>query len=71
MILFFRRRRKQLADENQFLKYSRYALGEILLVVLGILIALYINNWNEQRMERERLDAALIDVESELIANIN
>ncbi|MEZ2414417.1 DUF6090 family protein [Muriicola sp. E247] len=49
MINFFRKIRKQLADDNQFFKYSRYAIGEILLVVIGILIALQINNWNERR----------------------
>lgn len=47
MINFFRKTRKKLADDNKFLKYSRYAIGEILLVVIGILIALSINNWNE------------------------
>jgi hypothetical protein len=41
--------RKKLADENRFIKYSRYAVGEIFLVVIGILIALQINNWNEGR----------------------
>jgi hypothetical protein len=47
MINFFRKIRKQLADDNKPLKYARYAIGEILLVVIGILIALQINNWNE------------------------
>ena len=47
MINFFRRIRKKLADDNKPLKYMRYALGEVLLVVVGILIALSINNWNE------------------------
>ena len=56
MINFFRRIRKKLADDNQFLKYSRYAIGEIVLVVVGILIALQINNWNENR-KREKLKA--------------
>ena len=51
MIGFFRRIRKKLADDNQFLKYSRYAIGEIVLVVIGILIALSINNWNGNRKE--------------------
>ncbi len=41
-----------MADENQLLKYSRYAIGEIVLVVIGILIALQINNWNEGRLAR-------------------
>ena len=37
-----------MADDNRPLKYMRYAIGEIALVVLGILIALSINNWNEK-----------------------
>lgn len=53
MLPFFRKTRYRLAKENQFLKYSRYAIGEIILVVIGILIALYINNWNEARKERK------------------
>ena len=52
MIPFFRKIRKKLADNNQFLKYSRYAVGEILLVVIGILIALQVNNLNEQMKEQ-------------------
>ena len=38
-----------MADDNKPMKYARYAIGEILLVVIGILIALQINNWNEYR----------------------
>jgi len=49
MINFFRKIRKQLADDNKPVKYMRYAIGEIVLVVIGILIALQINNWNENR----------------------
>ena len=49
MINFFRRIRQKLFSENKFSKYLIYALGEIILVVIGILIALQINNWNEQR----------------------
>ena len=50
MINFFRKIRKKMADDNRPLKYARYAIGEIVLVVLGILIALQINNWNENRL---------------------
>jgi len=49
MIPFFRKIRKTLADDNKPLKYLRYAIGEIVLVVIGILIALQINNWNDQK----------------------
>ena len=56
MIKFFRKIRKQLADDNKPLKYMRYAIGEIVLVVIGILIALSINNWNEtNKNEREQI----------------
>ena len=49
MLKFFRSIRRQLLNENKTGKYFRYAIGEILLVVIGILIALQINNWNEGR----------------------
>ena len=52
MINFFRKTRKKMADDNRPLKYMRYAIGEIALVVIGILIALSINNWNEERKLR-------------------
>jgi hypothetical protein len=58
MINFFRKIRKKLADDNKPLKYMRYAIGEIVLVVIGILIALSINNWNEQvKADKEAKDA--------------
>jgi len=47
MIKFFRKIRQKLLSENKFSKYLIYAVGEIILVVIGILIALQINNWNE------------------------
>ena len=46
---FFRRIRQKLLSENRLTRYLIYAIGEILLVVIGILIALGINNWNEAR----------------------
>ena len=49
MIKFFRHIRKSLIQENKMGKYFKYAIGEIILVVIGILIALQINNWNETR----------------------
>jgi len=59
MIKFFRRIRQKLLSANKFSKYLIYALGEIFLVVIGILIALQINNWNEYRKERILEDSLL------------
>ena len=52
MIKFFRKIRQKLLVENRFNKYLLYAIGEIILVVIGILIALQINNWNENKKQR-------------------
>lgn len=52
MLRFFSKMRYKLAAENRVAKYLRYAIGEILLVVIGILIALQINNWNSNRLDR-------------------
>jgi uncharacterized membrane protein YgaE (UPF0421/DUF939 family) len=49
MIQFFRKIRQRLLSENRFTKYLFYAFGEIILVMIGILLALQVNNWNEQR----------------------
>lgn len=53
MIKFFRRIRQSLLTENKFSKYLLYAIGEITLVVIGILIALQINNWNNDKKDRK------------------
>ncbi len=53
MIKFFRPIRERLLNENKFSKYLLYAIGEIVLVVIGILIALSINNWNEGQSKRK------------------
>ena len=67
MIKFFRRIRQQLLSQNRFSKYLIYAVGEIVLVVIGILIALSINNWNENRKERQEETAILTALEADLI----
>ena len=59
-----------MADDNRPLKYMRYAIGEIVLVVIGILIALAINNWNEERKDNEELNQLFFKVQNELLYNI-
>jgi len=66
MIPIFRKIRKKMADDNRPLKYIRYAIGEILLVVIGILIALSINNWNENRKRQNEELILLADVKNNL-----
>jgi hypothetical protein len=51
MLKFFRRIRRGLLESGKFRNYTLYAIGEIALVVVGILIALQISNWNEQQKE--------------------
>jgi len=70
MIPFFRKIRKTLADDNKPIKYFRYAIGEIVLVVIGILIALQINNWNEGKKANERTNHLLERTQKELLYNI-
>ncbi len=70
MIPFFRKIRYQLARDNQFFKYSRYAIGEIFLVVIGILIALKINNMNEERIQSRELDDLLGSISSAIQSDV-
>ena len=71
MIKFFRRIRQQLLSQNRFSKYLLYAIGEIVLVVIGILIALQVNNWNETKKEqikiRKYAESLIQDLENDLI----
>jgi hypothetical protein len=59
MIKLFRNFRKQLLNEGKTTKYFKYAIGEIVLVVIGILIALQINNWNSWKNDRKEEQAIL------------
>ena len=70
MIKFFRQIRQRLLSENRFTKYLIYAVGEIILVVIGILIALQINNRNQERQDQEKVTAILSDVRDEIQLNI-
>ena len=71
MIKFFRRIRQQLLSENKFSKYLIYAIGEIILVVIGILIAVQINNWNENRLQEKKEIQILKSFESQFQSDIS
>lgn len=71
MIKFFRKIRQQLLSENKFRKYFTYATGEIILVVIGILIALQINNLNEDRKLRDAEQVLLLQLRQEFNSNLS
>jgi len=70
MIKFFRKIRFDLIEKNKTGKYLKYAIGEIILVVIGILIALSINNWNETKKQEQRAiiyaNKIINDIETDL-----
>ena len=70
MIKFFRATRQQMIVKSKFSQYLLYALGEIVLVVIGILIALGINNWNEGRKVEAKRQELLISMTKDLAQDI-
>ena len=71
MIKFFRKIRQKLLSENKFSKYLIYAIGEIILVVIGILIALSINTWNENKKNKIKEIKSLTELRKDLVQNLN
>ena len=69
MIKFFRKIRQNLLIENKTGKYFKYAIGEIILVVIGILIALSINNWNDNRKNRISERKLLDNIHRDFVQN--
>lgn len=66
MIRFFRKIRYKFIEQHKTGKYLKYAVGEIMLVVIGILLALQINNWNEARESNKKEVANLQSLKSEM-----
>jgi hypothetical protein len=71
MIKFFRKIRQNMIKENRVSKYVLYAIGEIILVVIGILIALQINNWNEENKGKALEKQMMANLNSEFKNNLN
>lgn len=70
MIKLFRNIRKKLLQEGKTTNYLKYAIGEIVLVVIGILIALQVNNANEQRKENDRVKKFLVKFQRQINQNL-
>jgi len=70
MLRFFRHIRKQLMEQNKIRTYTFYAIGEVALVMIGILLALQVNNWNEERLDRKKEREILQDLQVEFEANL-
>ena len=70
MIKFFRQIWRRLMDKGRLKKSINYAIGEIILVVIGILLAVQLNNWNQERIRNAEIEALLDKVEEDLIHNI-
>jgi hypothetical protein len=82
MIKFFRKIRYNLIEQNKTSRYFKYAFGEIILVVIGILIALQINNWNQERNENKKeqfilhklqneINSDVVNISNQIIVNID
>lgn len=69
MIKFFRNIRQKLLKEGKTTNYLKYAVGEIVLVVIGILIALQVNNWNEERKLQDVKHNLMLALKKEFITN--
>lgn len=67
MIKFFRKIRQNMIKENRTSKYLLYAIGEIVLVVIGILIALSINNWNSSRKDTIKAQSYYKSIKRDLV----
>lgn len=71
MIKFFRRLRQKYLAENKITNYIFYAIGEIVLVVIGILLALQINNWNQEKQNRKQEQQILSQLLEEYNSNLD
>lgn len=70
MIRFFRKIRQNHLLNRRFSKYILYAIGEIFLVVIGILLALQINNWNSDRIEKKSETQILVELKQGLVLDL-
>ena len=71
MIKFYRNIRQKLLAADKTANYFKYAIGEIILVMIGILLALQVNNWNTNRINRYEEEKALNSINAEGLELLN
>ena len=70
MLKFFRRIRQKLINQGDLKRYLIYAIGEVILVMIGILLALQVNNWNLKKIDTTNKEKLLVWIKNELQVNI-
>jgi uncharacterized protein DUF6090 len=70
MIKFFNKKRYTLMEKGKTGRYLKYAIGEIVLVMIGILLALQVNNWNEDRKDRKKEKVYIANIQRDLKAQL-
>lgn len=71
MITFLRQIRYQLMSQNKAANYFKYAIGEIILVLIGILLALYISDWNAKKIESQTEKTALYELKKSMLLDLD
>lgn len=71
MYTLFKKLRRKFLSKNDTKGYYKYALGEVLLVMVGILLALQVDNLNEERKEKKQEKEILVNLQNEIRANLN
>ena len=71
MYILFKKLRRKFISENDSNGYFKYAIGEVFLVMLGILLALQVDNWNEDRKEKKQENEILLNLQNEIQANLH
>ena len=71
MLRFFRSTRQKLLNENKAVRYIKYAVGEVLLIMIGIFLALQLNNWNEGRKKEQQRVELIENLKADFRINLN
>ena len=66
MIRLFRKTRIKMLNENKLARYFIYAIGEVIIVIIGILFAIQINHWNQQRLDEIKINRLLLEIQNNL-----